>query len=66
MGTKENLFEHAVQDTFKKLLVELYYNTCNCLRNDSSKDDLINPKFHEESCPYKEHAEKLNLEFIDE
>lgn len=55
------------QEKVRFVLQELFTKLCNCLRDDPDKEDLLNPKFHEETCAYRELVEReVEIEWTQE
>lgn len=45
------------------ILEELYRRLCNCRKNYPELEDLLNPQFHLDDCPYKQIVEKEDIEW---
>lgn len=45
------------------ILEELYRKLCNCRRDYEELEDLLNPVFHVEECPYRVIVEAQELEW---
>lgn len=56
----------AFEHTMLRMLTDLFYNTCTCLRDNPKKEKLLNPKFHVKKCLYRKHVEEVGVEFTDE
>jgi hypothetical protein len=62
-----NIVQEAFENVTTNLLTLLFYNTCNCLRDDHERENMLNPKYHTEGCPYKTHVEnEAQIKFNDE
>lgn len=47
----------------KFVLEELYRKVCNCRRDYEELEDLLNPIFHLDDCPYRILVEKENIQW---
>lgn len=56
-----------VEKTLKFILSELYNKICTCIRDDETKEDLLNPEFHVDGCLYKAAVSKeTNIKWTKE
>jgi hypothetical protein len=46
-----------------KIIELLYLKLCDCRRDYPELDDLLNPVFHLEECPYREVMEKEDIQW---
>lgn len=53
-------------ETYLFILSRLFEVLCDCRKHYPELEDLLNPIFHLEDCPYRIKLEPLNLNFENE
>jgi len=63
---KEKQVEEVLQSTQTQILSQLYVKICNCRRDYPELDQLLEPKFHLEDCPYRGVLANIGITFENE
>ena len=65
MNIEEDV-QKAIQGSILDVLSKLYVRICNCRARYEELDQLLNPKFHLDDCPYEKACVALEVKFEDE
>lgn len=64
MNTENRMVKDVIIDVTIRNLSMLYELLCDCRKNYSELDQLLNPDFHLHDCPYYSNIKPIGIEFI--